>query len=67
MSWPLGVDQMKPYFEDYSVQDALNIPNKKSFWTECSGSVYNALAEDTSPPAIELFPILLEQINIALF
>lgn len=69
MNWPEDLTHVEPYLRNPDVVRALNInSDKKTGWSECSGSVggnFNAL---NSKPSITIIPELLESgLPIVLF
>ncbi|KAK3112346.1 Cell death protease [Teratosphaeriaceae sp. CCFEE 6253] len=68
MNWPPDLAQVQPYLRRTDVTSALHInPDKKTGWTECSGSVSSNFRVPHSRPAVELLPGLLERVPIILF
>jgi len=68
MSWPPDLKDVTPYLRRKDVVHALNInADKKTGWQECNGQVGNTFQAQSSKPAVELLPSLLEKVPIILF
>ncbi|KAI9697004.1 MAG: Cell death protease [Candelina mexicana] len=68
MSWPPDLKNVTPYLRRQEVIKALHVdPDKRSGWSECSGSVSSAFSTKNSKPSVEILPSLLEHIPIILF
>lgn len=68
MNWPSDLDFVKPYLRRKDVTEALHInDDKKSGWTECSGSVSSHMHNQKSKPSKTLLPGLLAEMRIILY
>ena len=68
MNWPPDLSSVTPYLRRQEVVDALHVNHdKRSGWTECSGSVGSAFRAHDSKPSITMLPSLLTQVPILLF
>jgi carboxypeptidase D len=68
MNWPPDLKFITPYLRRPDVVSALHVnPDKKTGWTECSGSVGGAFKARHSKPSIELLPEILKTVPILLF
>lgn len=68
MNWPSDLEFVTPYLRRNDVIQALHInPDKKTGWTECSGSVSGAFTARNSKPSVQLLPGLLAEMPIILF
>lgn len=62
MNWPPDLVNVTPYLRKKEVIQALNInPDKKSGWTECSGSVGSSFNPVKSKPSVYILPGLIER------
>ena len=62
MNWPPDLTDVKPYLRRKDVIQALNInKDKKSGWSECSGSVSRAWNPVNSTPTINMLPGIIEK------
>lgn len=62
MNWPPDLANVTPYLRKKEVIKALNInPDKKSGWTECSGSVGSSFNPVKSKPSVYILPGLIEK------
>jgi carboxypeptidase D len=61
MAWPPDLVHVTPYLQRTDVTNAIHInSDKRTGWTECSGSVSSAFRASHSKPAIDLLPGILE-------
>ena len=68
MNWPPDLKSVTPYLRRPEVVEALHVGNdKKTGWTECTGSVSGAFRTQNSKPAIHLLPDLLSEVPVLLF
>ncbi|KAI9829028.1 MAG: Cell death protease [Thelocarpon impressellum] len=68
MNWPPDLNNVTPYLRRQDVVSALHINgDKKTGWTECSGTVGGAFTTANSKPSIDILPGLLEEIPVLLF
>ncbi len=68
MNWPPDLTSVTPYLRRSEVIQALHVDrDKRTGWTECSGSVSGAFLAQNSKPSITLLPGLLEHMPIILF
>ncbi|KAL2042220.1 hypothetical protein N7G274_004708 [Stereocaulon virgatum] len=68
MNWPPDLTQVTPYLRRDDVKAALHInKDKKSGWTECSGSVSSNFNTKNSKPSIQILPAIIEKLPVVLF
>ena len=67
MNWPPDLTQLKPYLRKPEVIEALHVSEKKSGWTECSGSVSRTFNPVKSKAAITFLPQIIERVPTILF
>jgi carboxypeptidase D len=68
MNWPPDLSEVTPYLRRPDVIQALHVdPDKRTGWTECSGSVSSNFRAANSKPSIEFLPALLEEVPIVLY
>ena len=68
MNWPPDLKSVTPYLRRPEVVEALHVgKDKKTGWTECTGSVSGAFRTQNSKPAIHLLPDLLSEVPVLLF
>ena len=68
MNWPPDLKSVTPYLRRPGVTGALHVgSDKKTGWTECTGSVSGAFRTRDSKPSIHLLPDLLSEVPILLF
>ncbi|KAK5217434.1 Cell death protease [Exophiala xenobiotica] len=61
MAWPPDLTTVTPYLRQQNVIDALHInPDKRTGWTECSGSVSSAFRASHSKPSVDFLPGIME-------
>lgn len=69
MAWPPDLTAVTPYLRQKEVTDALHINrDKRTGWTECSGSVSSAFRASHSKPSVDIIPSIIEDgVRILLF
>lgn len=68
MNWPPDLKFVQPYLQRDNVVNSLNIDvNKVTKWRECDGDVSKYLKNKNIKPSYNLFPSLLEKVEIMLF
>ncbi|GEQ66770.1 hypothetical protein JCM33374_g433 [Metschnikowia sp. JCM 33374] len=66
MNWPPDLSNVTPFLAEEEVMGDLNLVFHKH-WTECSGPVGSHFKAKKSLPSIQLFPTLLQHMEIVLF
>ncbi|CDR38497.1 CYFA0S02e02344g1_1 [Cyberlindnera fabianii] len=68
MNWPPDLPFVQPWLQRNEVVKALNLDvSKVTKWRECDNNVSKYLKNKNTQPSINLFPDLLERVNIMLF
>ncbi|CAG8540091.1 12178_t:CDS:10 [Racocetra persica] len=67
MSWPYDIKTVSAYLRRSDVIGAIHAGDQQIGWTECNNGVGHDFDDDPSPPAVQLLPSILKQINVLLY
>ncbi|KAG5950380.1 Cell death protease [Claviceps sorghi] len=68
MNWPPDLKTVGPYLRQSSVIEALNLDKQRNTgWQECNSHVHTAMKNLNSTASVNLFPEILEHVEVLLF
>ncbi|CAG8498200.1 11604_t:CDS:10 [Acaulospora colombiana] len=67
ISWPYELTTISAYLRRADVIGAIHADAQKIGWVECNSGVSRGFTNDYSPPAVQLLPSILKQIQVLLY